>query len=40
MYSAGFEEDVFPPDGFVGLAFPALSMFGENDFFSTLVNEG
>jgi len=39
-YSTGFEIDEFPPDGLAGLAFPALSVFGDNDLFTTLVNEG
>jgi len=40
QYSTGFEEAEFPPDGLVGLAFPALSVFGANDLFTTLVDEG
>jgi cathepsin D len=34
-----FEEVNFPPDGLVGMAFPALSVFGENPLFTTLVNQ-
>jgi len=39
-YSTGFEAAEFPPDGLVGLAFPQLAVFGDNDLFTTLVNEG
>jgi cathepsin D len=39
-YSVEFELDEFPPDGLVGMAFPSLSVFGENPLFSTLVDQG
>lgn len=39
-YSVEFEEVNFPPDGLVGMAFPALSVFGENPLFSTLAQQG
>ncbi|KAJ7458256.1 aspartic peptidase domain-containing protein [Mycena latifolia] len=39
-YSVEFEEDKFPPDGLVGLAFPALSVFGDKPLFTTLVDQG
>ncbi|KAJ6584643.1 Asp-domain-containing protein [Mycena capillaripes] len=39
-YSVEFEEVNFPPDGLVGMAFPALSVFGDNPLFSTLVEQG
>jgi len=38
-FSTGFESAEFPPDGLAGLGFPALSVFGDNDLFSTLVAE-
>jgi len=40
QYSVDFEVDEFPPDGLVGMAFPALSTFGDNPLFTTLVNQG
>ncbi|KAK7048160.1 acid protease [Favolaschia claudopus] len=39
-YSVEFEADEFPPDGLVGMAFPALSVFGDDPLFTTLVNQG
>ncbi|KAF7294004.1 Aspartic protease [Mycena kentingensis (nom. inval.)] len=39
-YSVEFEVDEFPPDGLVGMAYPALSVFGEDPLFATLVNQG
>ncbi|KAJ7742870.1 acid protease, partial [Mycena metata] len=39
-YSVEFEEVNFPPDGLVGMAFPALSVFGDNPLFTTLVAQG
>jgi len=39
-YSVEFELANFPPDGLVGMAFPALSVFGDNPLFSTLVAQG
>ncbi|KAJ7181006.1 acid protease [Mycena filopes] len=39
-YSVEFEAVNFPPDGLVGMAFPALSVFGDNPLFTTLVGEG
>ncbi|KAJ7704388.1 aspartic peptidase domain-containing protein [Mycena rosella] len=39
QYSVDFQADKFPPDGLVGLAFPALSGFGRNPLFTTLVNQ-
>ncbi|KAJ7366596.1 acid protease [Mycena albidolilacea] len=39
-YSVDFEIDEFPPDGLVGLAFPALAVFERNPLFSTLVAQG
>ncbi|KAJ7020608.1 acid protease [Mycena alexandri] len=39
-YSVEFEEVNFPPDGLVGMAFPALSVFGDNPLFTTLVTQG
>ncbi|KAF7289300.1 Acid protease [Mycena indigotica] len=39
-YSVEFEAANFPPDGLVGMAFPALSVFGANPLFTTLVNQG
>ncbi|KAJ7198488.1 acid protease [Mycena pura] len=38
-YSVEFELANFPPDGLVGMAFPALSVFGDNPLFTTLVNQ-
>ncbi|KAJ7982788.1 acid protease [Mycena polygramma] len=39
-YSVEFEADEFPPDGLVGMAFPALAVFGDNPLFTTLVSQG
>ncbi|KAJ6465060.1 acid protease [Mycena vitilis] len=39
-YSVEFEADEFPPDGLVGMAFPALAVFGDNPLFTTLVDQG
>jgi len=39
-YSVEFEEVNFPPDGLVGMAFEALSVFGLPPLFTTLVNQG
>ncbi|KAJ7148453.1 acid protease [Mycena crocata] len=39
-YSVEFEADSFPPDGLVGMAFPALAVFPDNPLFTTLVNQG
>lgn len=35
-----FEIDEFPPDGLVGMAFPALAVFERNPLFSTLAAQG
>ncbi|TFY69453.1 hypothetical protein EVG20_g3167 [Dentipellis fragilis] len=40
QYSAGFSIEEFPPDGLLGMAFPQISVFGENPFFQTLVAQG
>ncbi|THH17604.1 hypothetical protein EW146_g3238 [Bondarzewia mesenterica] len=40
QYSAGFAIDEFPPDGLLGMAFPQISVFGEDPFFQTLVSQG
>ncbi|KAA1466106.1 acid protease [Dentipellis sp. KUC8613] len=40
QYSAGFSIDEFPPDGLLGMAFPQISVFGDNPFFQTLVAQG
>ncbi|KAJ6602795.1 acid protease [Mycena vulgaris] len=39
-YSVEFEVDEFPPDGLVGMAFPALSVFGDDPLFTTLAAQG
>ena len=39
-YAVQFELTNFPPDGLVGMAFPALSVFGEPPLFTTLVDQG
>ncbi len=39
-YSVDFELDNFPPDGLVGMAFPALAVFDDPPLFTTLVNQG
>ncbi|KAJ7072892.1 acid protease [Mycena amicta] len=39
-YSVEFETENFPPDGLVGMAFPALSVFGDDPLFTTLVEQG
>ncbi|KAF7365422.1 Acid protease [Mycena venus] len=39
-YSVEFEVDNFPPDGLVGMAFPALAVFGDNPLFTTLADQG
>ncbi|KAJ7855976.1 acid protease [Mycena olivaceomarginata] len=39
-YSVDFEIDEFPPDGLVGMAFPALAVFERNPLFSTLAAQG
>ncbi|PFH52669.1 hypothetical protein AMATHDRAFT_139688 [Amanita thiersii Skay4041] len=40
QYSTGFALDEFPPDGLMGMAFPAISEFGANPVFQTLIAEG
>lgn len=37
QYSTGFALDDFPPDGLMGMAFPAISQFNANPVFQTLV---
>ncbi|KAJ7704411.1 acid protease [Mycena rosella] len=39
QYSVEFQVADFPPDGIVGMAFPALSQFGRNPLFTTLVKQ-
>ncbi|KAF5370147.1 hypothetical protein D9758_001280 [Tetrapyrgos nigripes] len=40
QYSTGFAADEFPPDGLMGMAFPAISEFGANPVFQTLIAQG
>ncbi|KAH7886974.1 aspartic peptidase domain-containing protein [Phlebopus sp. FC_14] len=39
-YSSGFQVSAFPPDGLLGMGFPAISLYNAQPVFQTLVSSG